>query len=397
MNKLTETWVPFIFLVFLVIGVFIGVYYYSNPPIQSPNEPQQGCVPIKTAGSPEENVDIVFLETNYKDLSKFNRKTEEYVSNWNIIEPHNEFDNFNFYRIENNQELGCEYDQAVICDNRKVKEAAKLCPHDYIVVLADVNGIERLDDLLRSSAWLSVVHLNTQDDWLVFPHEMAHVIYDFADEYDYAGPLNWNAPNCDNDLQECIKFSAIDNYGCFLGCSDLNHAREEKTGIMRNYWTGSKQYGDYNEEYIRHVLRKITVPNEIGNSYSPAYMFNVDCFNDNCQISSIEETEGYSDGSNVNPSNNRIYLQSEEYVNIGVSNNYFSEYQDLVDHTKPKSYSFSMIAPKEEIGEIVELVKEENGVSEIIDTVNVQEEFNNQGNRIGLSLSGKSLSIPNVS
>lgn len=369
-----------------VVGILVllGLWIFSNvsdfPFSPKPSlTAQENCVVMQEFGDPSEKIDIVFLGDNYDNLGDFITKTEDYVEKWPTLEPYNEFpDSFNFYRIEDFVDLGCTYDEAIICDNKKVKSAAKLCPHDHIAVLTDIYGNERLSSSLRSSAWLNIIHLNTEDDWLVFPHEIAHVAYDFADEYDYAGSITWDAPNCDSDTGACSKFSVIEDYGCYLGCSDMAHSRDEEKGIMRDYWHGSKRYGSYNEWYIENVLGGVVISGVgEGLQFSPVSVLIIEgsCSPESCNFEDFYKSAGYPDGENrLEDLQNGIYVKNGDYSSMIESTVRYTDFGDEGNVEIPDSFLFSFIVPFDEIDGEEEfiLVRRTDGEDNVEDTIELE-------------------------
>ena len=302
----TRSWVPFVILIVLVIGgISYFIFWGGESNVRQSVPPKPGCVPIMDNGDYGKSVDIVFLPDNFDDVGKFREVTESMVDSFLQTVPYNQYtDKFNFFRIENlDLVLNCDYEyggDAIVCDPSSAKSAAISCPHDYVMVAVDVDGIQRLFELLRSSAWRGVASLNVDDDPLVFTHEFAHLFADFADEYEYGGEITWDAPNCDSSLQTCPKFQVVDRYDCVKGCVNNNNARSIETGIMRDYWK-SNVYGDYNEYVISDVIERSTTNLEqtLLQGSMPINLIQIRFSNGNWEILSVEEEIGFPDGENI--------------------------------------------------------------------------------------------------
>ncbi len=244
------------------------------------------------------------MPDNYQNIDKFRTSTDEMVETFFSTVPYNEYrDKFNFFRIENlNLALSCDYDyggDAIVCDPSSSKNAAISCPHDYVIVAVDVEGVQKLFELLRSSAWMGVASLNTDDDPLVLTHEFAHLFADFADEYEYGGDVSWKAPNCDAAWQTCPKFQVVERYDCERGCVNNDHSRSIKTGIMRDYWK-SNIYGEYNEYTLRNLIKTSTGDIvDIGVQKSmPLNLVEVRFSQGKWDLIDVKEGEGFPDGTN---------------------------------------------------------------------------------------------------
>ena len=202
MGPSSKSWFPFVILIIILIGT-IGFFIFNGNESnvrQASSPPKPGCVAMQDNGDYANSVDIVFLPDNYVDVDKFRETTDKLVISFLETVPYNEYsERFNFFRVENlNLALNCDYDyggDAIVCDPSSAKSAAISCPHDYVIVAVDVDGLQKLFELLRSSAWMGTASLNTDDDPLVFTHEFAHLFADFADEYEFGGEVSWKAPN----------------------------------------------------------------------------------------------------------------------------------------------------------------------------------------------------------
>lgn len=246
--KVNSSWMPFVFLLVVIVLVFVGFILYGG----AENIQLSQNVECNALQEGNGDVNLVFLADNYENEEVFLEDVGRFKEGLLEVVPFNEYENnFNFYYVLGNFDLGCEHDEAILCDPRKVKRVSLNCPNDYTVVLTDYNGVKNLFRYLRSSAWQGIACLNTADDILVFAHEFGHLFADFADEYEFDGKISWDAPNCVKP--DCTPFNVITNPGCYLGCTNGEHYREERIGIMRDYWHG-KTFGSFNEWVIREIL-----------------------------------------------------------------------------------------------------------------------------------------------
>lgn len=309
-EKSNRSWIPFMILIVLVIAA-LGYILFGDVPSGGENvrytvQPSLGCVAIQEGGDPKDKVDIVFLPENYASLQEFRDKTSMLIESFLSTSPYDKYpDKFNFYRIEDlNLNLNCNYKyggDAIVCNPSSVKSASVLCPHDYPIVLVDVDGIQKFYELLRSSSWLGTSSLNVADDPLVFAHEFAHAAYDFADEYEYGGSINWDAPNCDSSWQTCPKFQIVEGSSCVKGCVNDAHARSVDVGIMRDYWK-SKRYGIYNEYFIENWILGATPSSDQKTVLEsiPLYSVKLSFMKDEWKVGELTESSGFPDGVNNN-------------------------------------------------------------------------------------------------
>lgn len=342
---------PPIVLVVVIFGVSYGVYLNSEILNNSPDEPLIGCRPLSVSGEPRNNVDIVFIPDNYDNLTEFVEKARVYKDTFLQLSPYDQYtDRFNFYLIDRQVDLECTYNEAVICDNTKVKNSAVLCPHDYEIVLTDIDGIKKLTPYLRSSSWYNAAHLNTRDNDLVFPHEFGHAFADFADEYSYAGPITWDAPNCDSFTETCPKFQVVDGYGCFVGCSDLKNSRSVWNGIMNDYnKEGGQTYGAYDEYVLNNLINRNTKSSNVGEpklSPQDIYLVDVSCQNEDCSITEIRESKGFPDGNNYEDAFSiKVQDNIGNYASVGNAK-LFKDGQGSFNVEYPESYRLTLALPK---------------------------------------------------
>ncbi len=299
-------WIPFIsFLVIIFFGLII-LFFTVSEDLRSPVEPSTGCLVMQDNGDFFNSINIVFLGTKYEDVGKFREDSEKMMLSFLNTVPYSDYKNrFNFFRIEEFKDFGCKYDQgAVICNPALAQKEAIKCPGgDYIAVLVDRNKGENLVSHLRSSSWMNLNSLNSADDPLVFAHEFAHSFVDFADEYEFDGKINWDAPNCDSEYDTCPKFSNIEGSECHVGCVNKQYSRSIDVGIMRDYWIPEgKRYGIYNEWFLKNeILEKTIEPSEDSiikgmpqDKPQSVYVVKGTCDkNGNCNIDNVSMSPGY--------------------------------------------------------------------------------------------------------
>lgn len=382
-----RSWLPFVFLIGVIIIaliILLSGYIFPNN-YQSPIEPSSGCVVMKDRGDYDNSIDIVFLGDNYKSVEDFVKDTEDFASSLLSVYPYSDYvDRFNFFRIENFLYLGCSYDGGVIlCSPSNVKIEGRICPHDYYVVLSDVDGVKNLFQFLRSSSWMGVNALNTADNKLVFAHEFGHSFGDFADEYEWdGGEITWDAPNCDSDWRNCNKFKDIEDSECWRGCVNQQYSRSIKIGIMRDYWN-SNVYGSYNEYFLKGLLETKTSKNNNKDSLkSPpvdVFLVYVSCNSIGCSIIDVEQDKGYADSYvddsflDVSNGNNKASL---------VNPKLFSDFGNSGSVSMPDNFDSVIVIEKDSINDKIDLI--DNG-GKIIDSYKYSNNQDSQNKIFGPS------------
>ncbi len=211
------------------------------------------CTTVYYSGDLNRRLDIVFLADSYS-LDKFAEDVNRYVNNvFLATEPFKSgMEKVNFYRVDDDNELGCSAKDYLICDEFLVQQVAVNCPNDYIFVLHDRNKIIDTTQPLRSSSIGNVAYINTADEAFVAIHEFGHIFAKLADEYvDDSFYANFDAkdtPNCDDN--RCRKWAAVDATGCFRGCTTAAFFRATDNSIMRDFYK-SKEFGPVNEKVIK--------------------------------------------------------------------------------------------------------------------------------------------------
>lgn len=294
----------FVILVICIISLAFFMFWDKGSLVRAPTEPMPGCVVVNDNGDPDNSIDIVFLGANYDSVDEFISDTYVWSDALMSVEPYTKYsDRFNFFRIENFSDYGCEWDEGyILCNTGKVIRASSICPHDYFVVLTDIEGEETLAYWLRSSYYQKVSAINTADDKLVIAHEAGHAFGNFAEEYAEEGlKIWWDAPNCDSEIEICPKFDEVNGTSCIQGCTNFQYSRSVEEGIMRDYWVrGGKTYGAFDEYILEQFILGSTNPALEDNLTVPESVLIIDisCDGKNCTIDNVEESTGFSDGKN---------------------------------------------------------------------------------------------------
>ncbi|MBW2984679.1 M64 family metallopeptidase [Candidatus Woesearchaeota archaeon] len=215
------------------------------------------CTSIFYTSEPNQGIDIVFLGQAYGTTEEFKNDVYDYINDvFFKLEPfHSHRDNFNFYIVDDFQDLGCTFEGYVLCNSFKVKRLASRCPHEFIFILIDRNKIKDFIMPIRSSAIANIANINTADKPSVLMHEFGHSFADLADEYvdDYYLAIKFDGeryPNCDNS--RCSKWSGIEGTDCLKGCSTDGYYRGTKNSLMKSL--SAEYYGPINEKAITENL-----------------------------------------------------------------------------------------------------------------------------------------------
>ena len=394
-------WWPFaLFTVLIIIGVSVFIFT-GDDNLRSPGAPGTGCVVMQDRGDYEDSMNIVFLGTEYESVEEFRADTDRFMESFLSVVPHNGYrDRFNFFRIEEFESYGCKYEDAVICNPQTVQRAATRCPgQDMNVVLVSRNKVNNFFKHLRSSAWLTLVSLNSADEPLVLSHEAAHVLYDFADEYVYGGIITWDAPNCDSEKNTCPKFSSVEGAECLIGCVNEENSRPAEYDIMSNYWK-SDRYEVYNEWWIGNFLEENTLETSTDietkgdpvESPQDVYLVDGDCTSDgDCTITGVEYSPAaYPTKSKVPSygSPNVFIKHGENTVSVPTNNILFKDFGPEGNIEK-RPYSFSLAIPVDKKDPRVVLYQK----NELKEVYNV--ERTESSGRVGSG--AKVLTIPHVS
>ncbi|MDA1196482.1 MAG: M64 family metallo-endopeptidase [Nanoarchaeota archaeon] len=217
------------------------------------NQKSSDCTTVKYTGSTEDKLDIVFVPSGYTNREEFAKEVEKQSQSLFETEPFKlRQDKINIYRIDRIDELQCEVDDFITCNDFDVKKLATFCPNDQIIVLVSRSKIRDALKPVRSSSVGNVIKLNTADNIQVLLHELGHSIGGLADEYvddKYYSSIGLNAvsfPNCDKE--SCPKWVAESELGCFKGCSLSNFYRPTKDSLMKSL--NEDSFGPFNEKII---------------------------------------------------------------------------------------------------------------------------------------------------
>ena len=217
------------------------------------NQKNADCTTVKYAGKPKDKIDIVFLPSGYASQEEFAREVQKQTDAIFKTEPFTSHQKaINIYRIDRLDELDCEVDDFISCNDFEVKKMATFCPNDQIIVLVSRNKIKDALKPVRSSAVGNVIKLNSADNINVLLHELGHAIGGLADEYvddRYYSSIGLNVgtfPNCDQEA--CPKWVADGNLGCFKGCSLSSFYRPTKDSLMKSL--NEDSFGPFNEKIM---------------------------------------------------------------------------------------------------------------------------------------------------
>ena len=224
--------------------------------VSAEKEPE--CTSVRYSGDSDSKIDIVFLGTGYGIEEDFADDVERYVFEHILtFSPFDdEKDKFNFFRLDEQADLGCKITDLIRCDDYKVKIHAAKCPNDYIIILASRSRMQNTVSHVRSSAIGNLAKINTADNPNVLMHEFGHAFGGLADEYvdeNYYGRIDFKAdeyPNCDNE--GCAKWEGVDDTRCIRGCSLNSYFRPTTSSIMRSLQ--SAEFGPVNEVEIGEKL-----------------------------------------------------------------------------------------------------------------------------------------------
>jgi len=227
----------FLFTVIPMLGIIV-IFSYLN--IHQNNSVSQApdhldCQSIEYNG--EGRIDILFISSkeDAQHYTDFFLNTEPYKSNRNY---------FNTYVLEG-QNPECEYYKgiAILCDTKEVKDLAKKCPSDYVVV------VKQDDRKIRSSSYGNIISINKAHEDSVLIHEFGHAFANLAEEYGGAKV----APGSKNCVSSCDKFNG-ESDSCDLECSESSYYRSIYSGVMRTLATSN--YGKYDSAIINGLLEK---------------------------------------------------------------------------------------------------------------------------------------------
>jgi hypothetical protein len=232
---------------YLVIGALaLTILFLSflNVNQQSPsiNNNLEEC---KTLTFNDENgINLVFFSPE-EDAKRYS----DYLIN---AEPFKDYTNeFNFYYIDSFKPE-CELYKgiAIFCHSRELIKKAASCPHDYIVV------VDELEPRIRSSSYQNVMSINSFHKDSVFLHEFGHAFSNLAEEYITTSRIPRGSENCQSS---CDKFKR-ETDGCFEGCTKTNYYRSIENGVMRTLSTDD--FGLHNDDLIVELIEN-SVPTDL--------------------------------------------------------------------------------------------------------------------------------------
>lgn|SRR3989344_2050551 len=185
----------------------------------------------------EDRIDLLFISSK--------EEAQHYTKVIFDAEPYKTYNNyFNIYVLE--EEPECDYykDIAILCNTKKTLSLAKNCPNDYIITVKEDSP------KIRSSAYGSVMSINSAHEDSVLIHELGHALGNLAEEYVPAN-IPRGSENC---VSSCDKFTKSSIDSCDLECSQSNYYRSIKSGVMRTLATSN--YGTYNIALLSELLEK---------------------------------------------------------------------------------------------------------------------------------------------
>ena len=216
-----------IIILLAMILILAAIIILVSRPQLSPtsNSNLETCNSISYASSSA--INLVFLSTQ--------EQAKEYSDYLETISPYNK-DSFNIYQIEDNQNCDLYQNKAVFCYSKELVKKASSCPNDIIIAITSHPAS------IRSSAYMNVISINSNNNKNVLAHELGHALAFLADEY-VPATLPKKSENC----QKTCTFKP-----CFQGCSNEDYYRSIDNGIMKTL--SSSDYGDYNKNLISKYL-----------------------------------------------------------------------------------------------------------------------------------------------
>ncbi len=169
---------------------------------------QGKCVPMRSSGSQEEKLDIVFVPCDYSS-------GEEQ-----------------------------KFQQDVLAPYGKPQQLAGECGDwDTVIVIADSTAWE-------GCAYLGgVAHSSSSYPWITV-HEFGHSLTRLLDEYSYGPSGSTSGPNC--DYRSCARWSGMNGTACIPGCNYDNLYRPTSDSTMRTAL--NQEFGSLNKKIIEEAL-----------------------------------------------------------------------------------------------------------------------------------------------
>ena len=248
----------------LLIILSLGIYFLSSPNL-SPEIKEQ-CNQLYSSQTASINLVFFASENQTKEYADYLLSTSPLDKNKLA---------FNVYFIDSKTSCELYKGIALYCYSRDLIKRASSCPNDYIFVLNEDK------ENIRSSSYLNVLSINTNNPKSVIAHEFAHSFANLAEEYTPA-TLPKKTKNC---VQSCEEFNN-ENDGCFLGCSDSNYYRSIDSGLMKTLY--SSNYGTFDEFLIESKIKKTSSKTITGN----AIQSQIDCDNNFYYLISANYSSG---------------------------------------------------------------------------------------------------------
>lgn len=214
----------------LILAILVVLFLLlSHLPNLSPEQESnlETCNSLSYSSSSATN--LVFIATE--------SQTQEYFHYLTSSSPYSQ-DSFNTYYIDYKPECELYQQKAVLCYNEELVKKASSCPNDVIIV------IQSQPSTIRSSSYMNVVSINSNNNKNVILHELGHALAFLADEY-VPATLPRKSENC----QKTCNFQQ-----CFQGCSKEDYFRSIDNGVMKTL--SSSDYGDVNENLILKQISK---------------------------------------------------------------------------------------------------------------------------------------------
>jgi len=211
--------------------------------------PQGICKPMKSSGSQDDKLDIVFVPCDYNagEEDKFRTDALAHMNQLLGFSPFDEYpDSINVYRVEKLGSLSCYYSgRCVLASGSAARLLASECgDYDKIIVIADSNE-------WAGCAYLGgIAHASSRYPWITV-HEFGHSFGSLADEYSYGSYGSSSQPNCDSS-SSCPKWAGVQGTGCFPQCQYDNLYRPTYDSTMRSSY--NQDFGPVNKGVLRGLL-----------------------------------------------------------------------------------------------------------------------------------------------
>ena len=217
----------------LVIILVIAAVFLISRPSLSPSAKTilEECKSLSY--SSESSLNLVFFSSG--------KQAEEYSDYLFSVAPYQK-SLFNIYYIDSySPECELYQGKAILCYNQELIKKASSCPNDIIVIIEDKPSN------IRSSSYVNVVSINSNNNKNVLVHELGHALAFLGDEY-VPATLPKSSKNCQ---KTCDLFEE-----CFEGCSKEDYYRSVDNGVMRTLSTSD--YGEFDKSLILEKLSSHT-------------------------------------------------------------------------------------------------------------------------------------------